>query len=96
MVGNMGRKALKGSLALSHAVGEVIRESLPCSQREFAELLGVSHDTLQRWLGGFTPIGLEQLPRIGTLLGLKPSELVRRGEERLLKTAMMQGETRKL
>jgi transcriptional regulator with XRE-family HTH domain len=48
-----------------------------------AELLGVAHPTAQRLLDGDTPFDLVEVERVAAWLGIAPSELLARADERV-------------
>lgn len=85
-VAAMGRKAFKTG-ALSEAVGTVIRRNLRGTEGHLAEQIGVSPDTMTRWLNGQRSMTVDHLAAISSIIGLRPGELLRQAEDVLLEQA---------
>lgn len=83
----MGRKALPRG-TLSWALGVVIRARLHSSQRQLADDIGVSKDTLERWLSGQRAMTVDNLASIAQALGVRPAILVSEAQEVLLDAAL--------
>ncbi len=83
----MGRKALPRG-TLSWALGIVIRARLHSSQRQLADDVGVSKDTLERWLSGQRAMTVDNLASIAQALGVRPAILVSEAQEALLDAAL--------
>lgn len=52
------------------------RKKLQLTQREFAELIGVSVVTVSRWENGFRTPRIKNLIYVADLLGISPGELL--------------------
>lgn len=79
----MGRKRLPSG-ALSAALGRVIHERLAIPQRQLAERIGVSEDTMTRWINGERPMTVDNLGQIAAVMGDPASELIRLAQERIV------------
>lgn len=88
----MGTKPLPRG-TLSWGLGVAIRARLEVSQRQLADDIGVSKDTLERWLSGQRAMNVDNLAAIAQLLGVRPAVLVREAQEALLDAALEAGGT---
>jgi transcriptional regulator with XRE-family HTH domain len=71
----MGRKSLKFG-NLSKNIGQLLREQLLIPQVEIAKRIGVSEDTVSRWLNGSRPINIEDLVRFCEAANLDVIDLI--------------------
>lgn len=88
----MGTKPLPRG-TLSWGLGIAIRARLEISQRQLADDIGVSKDTLERWLSGQRAMNVDNLAAIAQALGVRPAVLVREAQEALLDAALDVGGT---
>lgn len=89
----MGRKALPTG-HLCTALGVVIRRNLgDLTQHQLADLLGVSEDTMTRWLNGERAMSVDNLGQIGAALKVLPSDLMRETQDYLLGEALADAST---
>lgn len=87
---SMGTKPLPRG-TLSWGLGIAIRARLQVSQRQLADDIGVSKDTLERWLSGQRAMNVDNLAAIAQVLGVRPAILVREAQEALLDAALEAG-----
>jgi transcriptional regulator with XRE-family HTH domain len=66
--------------SLSKTLGVLIKESLVIPQAELARRIGVSHDTVSRWLNGLRPIDIEELALICEACELDMIKLVAKAQ----------------
>lgn len=88
----MGTKPLPRG-TLSCGLGVAIKARLQGSQRQLADDIGVSKDTLERWLSGQRAMNVDNLAAIAQVLGVRPAVLVREAQEVLLDAALGGGGT---
>lgn len=61
---------------ISAELGKIIRASIAIPEIELARRVGVSQDTVSRWLNGLRPINIEHLVQICDVTGLDLISLV--------------------
>lgn len=78
----MGQRAFQAG-PLSSVLGQTIRQHLQISEARLAAQIGVSPDTMTRWLNGRSSINVDYFAAIADLLGIPPEELIREAVEQL-------------
>lgn len=78
----MGQRAFHAG-QLSTVLGQTIRQHLEFSEGLLATRIGVSPDTMTRWLNGRSPINVDYFAAIAYELGISPGDLMREAVEKL-------------
>jgi transcriptional regulator with XRE-family HTH domain len=86
----MGDRAINAGGPLAAALGEVIAERItagggdghPGSQAALARAIGVSDDTMSRWIRGERSMSVEYLYAVARALGCSGADLAREAEAR--------------
>lgn len=65
-----------------------MRERLQFSQQELADIVGVSHDTVQRWLSGDAAMTVDQMALSAHAMGFRPAELIGLAESLIISRAL--------
>lgn len=78
----MGQRAFQAG-QLSCVLGQIIRKHLQTTEAQLASQIGVSPDTMTRWLNGRSSINVDHFAAIAQSLGISPEELIREAIEQM-------------